>query len=123
PVEPELPPPCEGACLTAIRPTSWVVTSAGVLSLGVALVLELDRAEREAQAQSEPSQFIAAGLYDEAIVSQKWATAFALTGGALLVTGVTLGILDVHAAKNPERVAWHLGCTRSGCAGSFTQRF
>jgi hypothetical protein len=123
PVEPAPEPPCEGACLDAISASSWVIASAGVLSLGAALVFELDRSEREAQAQAEPNQFTASGLYDEALSSQRWATAFALTGGALVVTGVTLGVIDVRAAKQPEPVAWGLGCTATGCAGTFTQHF
>lgn len=115
--------PCQGACLNEVRGSTWLIAGVGVVSMGGALAFELHRSDREAAARAEPNQVEASHLFDEAFRAQKWATALALTGGALIVTGAVLAILDIDEAKHPEDVAWQFGCDGNGCAvgagGSF----
>jgi tetratricopeptide (TPR) repeat protein len=114
--------PCQGLCLDAVDPVSWITMGVGAATLVGAVGFELNRSKLESDAQREPIQRDASRLYDNAFESQKWATALALTGGALVVTGGVLAFLDIHEAKHPD-TAWNFGCTPDGCAVGYGQTF
>jgi hypothetical protein len=115
-------PACRGMCLGAIEPITWITLGVGAASLVGAVGFELNRSAEEDKAEQEVVQREAARRYDKAFQSQKWATALAVTGGALVVTGGVLAILDIHDAKNPD-TAWNFGCAPDGCAVGFSQTF
>jgi tetratricopeptide (TPR) repeat protein len=124
--------PCEGTCLGEVRGSSWLIAGAGFVSLGTAIGFELHRSDRESAARAESNQVAASRLFDDAFRAQKWATAFAVTGGALIVTGGVLAVLDIHDAKHPGAtaagiptgdVAWQFGCDGASCAVGATTSF
>jgi tetratricopeptide (TPR) repeat protein len=114
--------PCRGMCLGAVEPVSWITLGVGAAALVGAVGLELHRSGQEDDAQREANQVEAARLYDKVVRSQKWATVLGVTGGALVVTGGVLALLDVRAAKNPD-IAWNFGCGPTGCSVGYQQAF
>jgi tetratricopeptide (TPR) repeat protein len=105
-----------------IEPVTWGVLGAGVLCAGGAVGFELARASSEDKARTEPVQVKAASLLDTAESHQLWATVFAVTGGALTLTGATLAYFDL-TAKSRDVAALNVGCEPSGCLVGYAGLF
>jgi hypothetical protein len=111
-------------CLSAVSPSSWTIAAVGAASLVGGLVFEIDRAGKADAAEREPNQVVASALFDDALASQKWATGFAMMGGALLLSGGVLAYLDIREAKaDSEPSALQVACFSDGCALGWQGRY
>lgn len=112
---------CSGVSCVSV--TSWTVTGGGIAALGVALGFELARARNVKNSKEDPVQVSAAKLLQQARDQQKWATAFALTGGALTIVGGALLFTDLYSSGETEQSRLTGGCSPFGCdiawAGTF----
>lgn len=104
-----------------ISPLSLIVTGAGAVSLGIAGGFELARSDAEQSATAEPVQLEAQTHLEKARSRETMAVAFAVAGGALLVTGGVLTYLDLTAPSKQAPVTG--ACTPLGCALQYSGSF
>lgn len=98
----------------------YVVGGAGVLSLGGALAFELKRRSEETDAERAKDQIAFKDHADAMQRDQTTARVLAGVGGALIVGGVVLLLVD---QREPERPRVGLGCTWQGCSAVAKGRF
>ena len=90
----------------------WVIAGSGIASLGGALGFELARRSHEDGAQNAPDQPTFKAKIDAMERDKTTARVLAGVGGALLVTGSVMLLVNDRQPSSP-RVG--LGCTFSGC--------
>jgi hypothetical protein len=114
---PGAPPPSasdEPSTLSKIKPWTWATLGGGVLALGGAVVLEMSRASAADEARSA-SQLEFQDKLDAAESRQTTARILAGVGGALVVAGGVLLVLDLSSESEGRHGRVAAGCTLSGC--------
>jgi tetratricopeptide (TPR) repeat protein len=91
----------------------WVIGGAGVVGLGGALAFELKRRSEESAARDASSQIAFKEHSDTMNADQTRARILAGIGGALVVGGAVMLVID---RQQPERPKLGLGCTLQGCS-------
>jgi len=104
-----------------IGPLTWVALGAGVVGLGGALGFELARSSAEDSAREAPTQVEAAEHVDDMEGHRTAARVLLGVGGAALLTGGVLLIVDLASGSGPERSAraaprLAAGCDLAGCS-------
>jgi tetratricopeptide (TPR) repeat protein len=94
-------------------PWPWITLGVGAGVLGGALAFELLRARAVGRAE-EAAQIDYLDALQAARTHQRTARILAGVGGALVVTGVVLVVVDLGSASAPARAA--LACTPTGCS-------
>jgi tetratricopeptide (TPR) repeat protein len=93
-------------------PVPWVLAGAGAGGLAVAAALGAAASGKEDDAQAEPVHIDAAALLDEADTLALGANVALAVGGALVVGGVTWGIIDLSTRGGAAPTArLHIGPT------------
>lgn len=118
------PQPTDSTKLTRGGVDAWPILtlSAGGAALMLAGAFELSRRAAEADARAATTQIAYADRYDAMRARQTTARLFAVAGGALLVTGGVLVVLDTVRAPDANSHA-AFACDGSSCFGSFASRF
>lgn len=105
-------------------PWPYVTLAAGGAVLGGALTFEFLRRRAEDQAQSDETQVGYADKYDTMESHQTVARVLAGVGGALVITGGVLLVVDLTSNEKSDDVALlGMGCDGAGCAVSARGRF
>jgi hypothetical protein len=99
-----------------VHPLTWVVLGGGVASLGAAGVFELLRRSAADDAESEQTQIGRADKLDEANARMNTARVLAGVGGALVVIGGVLLVVDMSSSGTSETKT---GSLAVGCAPTF----
>ena len=98
----------------------WLVAGGGVASLGGALGYELSRRSNEDAANDATNQVDIKAKRDASLRDQTTARVLGGVGGALLVTGTVMLLLN---DKTPSAPRVGLGCTLRGCTASAQGKF
>ncbi len=104
-------------------PWPYITLAAGGAVLGGALTFELLRRGAESDAEGDPTQIGYSDSYDTMKSHQTVARVLAGVGGALVITGGVLLVLDLTGKKSQESAAFGFGCDGQGCAVSTQGRF
>jgi tetratricopeptide (TPR) repeat protein len=96
----------------------WIGLGAGAVALGGAGAFELARRSAEKDAEDDHTQVGYKENYDRMTSRQTTSRVLAAVGGALVVTGGVLLVLDLTSrpAKKDERASFGVGCLPGGCA-------
>ena len=103
----------------------WVSIGVGAAALGGALSFELARRSSERKAEQETTQLGYKDQLDRQQTRQTTARVLAAVGGALVVTGGSLLVIDLTSRKDRDSSQAQLGggCMVGGCAFDFRGRF
>jgi tetratricopeptide (TPR) repeat protein len=103
----------------------WIGLGAGAVALGGAGVFELARRSAEDDAENDRTQVGYKESYDRMTSRQTTSRVLAAVGGALVVTGGVLLVLDLTSrpAKNEQRASFGVGCLPGSCAASAWGQF
>ena len=105
-------------------PWPYITLAAGGAVLGGALTFEILRRRAEDEAESDPTQIGYADKYDTMESRQTIARVLTGVGGALVITGGVLLVLDLTSgSKSRETAGFGFGCDDHGCAASAQGRF
>jgi tetratricopeptide (TPR) repeat protein len=96
----------------------WITIGAGGAALGGALVFELLRRSSESDAEAEETQIGYQEKLDEMESRQTTARILAGVGGALVITGGVLLVLDLGSSENEPQAALTLEPTPGGAFAS-----
>jgi tetratricopeptide (TPR) repeat protein len=99
-------------------PWPFITLGAGGAALVTAVGFELARSSAERDAQSAPTQIAYVDRYEAMESRQTVARVFAGLGGALVVTGGVLLVLDL-TSRNGAPVTAIARCTNERCVGAF----
>ncbi|HYQ14200.1 MAG TPA: PEGA domain-containing protein [Polyangiaceae bacterium] len=137
PVEVEAPPPPPPPVVVKPRPVEphdngarfgpwpWIGLGVGAAALGGSLGFELARRSSEHKAEDADSQLAYKEQLDHQQTRQTTARVLAAVGGALVVTGGTLLVIDLTSRKDSTTRDAQLGaaCLPGGCAFDVRGRF
>lgn len=98
-----------------VRPVTWGVGGAAVMSLGVAVFLEVSRAGAQEDAERADDVAVRDSLLDTADSRRSWSEAFLLLGVGMGAAAAVLAYSDVSDARERRRDGWHGGCGLHGC--------
>jgi tetratricopeptide (TPR) repeat protein len=103
----------------------WVGLGAGALALGGAGAFELARRSAETDAENDHTQVGYKEKYDRMTSRQTTSRVLAAVGGALVVTGGVLLVLDLTSrpAKRDKQASFAVGCLPGNCAVSAWGQF
>ncbi|HVJ17469.1 MAG TPA: PEGA domain-containing protein [Polyangiaceae bacterium] len=104
-------------------PWPYITLAAGGAVLGGALTFEILRRRAEDEAESDPTQIGYSEKYDTMESRQTIARVLTGVGGALVITGGVLLVLDLTGKKPEEKTGFGFGCDDHGCAASAQGRF
>lgn len=108
-----------------VHPLTWVVLGGGVASLGAAGVFELLRRNAADDAESEQTQIGRADKLDEANARMNTARVLAGVGGALVVIGGVLLVVDLSSdgASETKTGSLAVGCAPAFCGATGRANF
>lgn len=103
----------------------WVGLGAGALALGGAGAFELARRGAEDDARNDHTQVGYKEYYDRMISRQTTARVLGAVGGALVITGGVLLVLDLTSrpARTDKRASFSVDCLLDGCGVSARGQF
>lgn len=104
-------------------PLPWITLGAGGAALGASLAFELLRRGSESDAEADPTQIGYKEKFDEMESRRTTARVLAGVGGALVVAGGTLLVIDLNRAKPAARTALRWSVTPEGFDAKLTGSF
>jgi hypothetical protein len=95
----------------------WIGLGAGAITLGAAGAFELARRSSEDAASKDPTQVGYKQKFDQMRTRQTAARVLGVVGGALVVTGGVLLVLDLSSRPKPgsERTSFAIDCLPDDC--------
>lgn len=120
------PPPAEGPRdegSPGVRPLTWVAFGVGAAALGGAGVFEVLRAGAADDARAEPTQVGREEKIEEHDSRRDTARIFAIVGGAAVVAGSVLLVLDLTRKPAPRKTEVGAACLPGACGAFYRSQF